>query len=85
MATGQATTTSNATVLKCVDPESQGIDAAALQRLYARVESHITAGWYPGAAVAMARRGTLVAARTFGVARLQTPDAPAMPADAQTL
>jgi CubicO group peptidase (beta-lactamase class C family) len=72
-------------VLERVSPASQGIDAACLERLYARIESHIAAGWYPGAAIAMARRGTLVATRSFGVARLATPSTPAVPADEQTL
>jgi CubicO group peptidase (beta-lactamase class C family) len=75
----------SSTVLECGSPESQGIDAACLERLYARIESHIAAGWYPGTAMAMARHGTLVAAREFGVSRLATANTPAVPADEQTL
>lgn len=86
MATLSAPTSDSiATVLKLADPDGQGIDAAALERLYGRIEAHIAAGWYPGAAVAMARHGNLVAARTFGTARLATPEAAAVPADDQTL
>lgn len=72
-------------VLHWADPVSQGIDPTGLERLYARIAAHITAGWYPGAAIAMARRGTLVAARSFGFARLATAEATAVPADDQTL
>jgi CubicO group peptidase (beta-lactamase class C family) len=72
-------------VLEHADPESQGIDAACLERLYARIEAHIAAGWYPGAAIALARHGTLVAARSFGKARLATAGTPAAPADDQTM
>jgi CubicO group peptidase (beta-lactamase class C family) len=72
-------------VLELADPDSQGIDAACLERLYTRIEAHIAAGWYPGAAIAMARRGTLVAARSFGKARLAAADTPAVPADDQTM
>jgi CubicO group peptidase (beta-lactamase class C family) len=74
-----------APVLERVSPASQGIDEACLERLYERIDSHIAAGWYPGAAIAMARRGTLVAAKSFGLARLATGSAPAVPADEQTM
>ena len=70
-----------APVLERVSPASQGIDPAALERLYARIEGHIAAGWYPGATVAMARRGKLVAVRHFGVARLATGGSPAVQAN----
>lgn len=72
-------------VLEYASPASQGIDEARLDRLYARIEAHIAAGWYPGAAIAMARHGKLVATRSFGVARLATDDAPAVPASDQTM
>ena len=72
-------------VLEYADPDSQGIDAAGLERLYARIEAHIAAGWYPGATLAMARRGCLVATKHFGVARLATDSAPAAPADDHSL
>lgn len=72
-------------VLERVSPASQGIDAACLERLYARIESHIAAGWYPGAAIAMARRGQLVATRSFGTARLATDSHAAVPASDQTM
>ena len=82
MAIGERTAT---TALEVADPESAGIDQAALERLYGQIERHIDAGRYPGAAVAMARRGKLVAARTFGLARLPADGQPAVPADAGTL
>ena len=34
-------------VLERVSPASQGIDETCLARLYARIEAHIAAGWYP--------------------------------------
>lgn len=73
------------TTLESVSPESMGIDSAALARLYARIERHIEEGRYPGAAVAMARRGKLVAARAFGLARQAADGQPAVPADAGTM
>jgi CubicO group peptidase (beta-lactamase class C family) len=57
------------TPLETVSPEGAGIDPVALSRLYERIEGHIAAGRYPGAAVALARRGKLIAAREFGLAR----------------
>src|ERR1044071_6001063 len=72
-------------VLERVSPASQGIDETCLARLYARIEAHITAGWYPGAAIAMARHGKLVATRSFGVERLPTTSSPAVPATDQTM
>src|SRR5215471_11598477 len=72
-------------VLERVSPASQGVDEACLARLYTRIEAHIAAGWYPGAAIAMARHGKLVAARSFGVARLATADRPAVPASDQAM
>jgi CubicO group peptidase (beta-lactamase class C family) len=76
---------STTTVLEPASPESQGIDSTYLERLYGRIETHIEAGWYPGAAIAMARRGKLVAAQAFGDARLATGGTPAVAADNQTL
>ena len=72
-------------VLERVSPASQGIDETCLDRLYARIEAHIAAGWYPGAAIAMARHGQLVATRSFGVARLATASTPAVPATEQSM
>jgi hypothetical protein len=71
-------------VLERISPASAGIDEVCLGRLYARIEAHIAAGWYPGAAIAMARHGKLVATRSFGVARLATTSTPAGPASDQT-
>ena len=72
-------------VLECVSPANAGIDEAGLARLYARIEAHIASGWYPGAAIAMARHGKLVATRSFGTARLATAGIPAVPASDQSM
>jgi CubicO group peptidase (beta-lactamase class C family) len=86
MMTATAATPRHGTAaLEAVDPAEAGIDPAALDRLYRQIEGHIAAGRYPGAAVAMARRGKLVARRAFGVARLATGDQPAMPAGDETM
>ena len=86
MATVQAPPFPNfAPTLEKDTPTSRGIDEACLQRLYGRIETHIAAGWYPGAAVAMARHGMLVAARSFGVARLADASRPAVAADQETM
>jgi CubicO group peptidase (beta-lactamase class C family) len=74
-----------APVLERATPASQGIDESRLQRLYDRITAHIAAGWYPGASIAMARHGKLVATRHFGIARLATDTTPAVPVDDQTL
>lgn len=71
--------------LEAASPESCGISSEILERLYARIEKHIADDWYPGAAVAMARRGQLVASKTFGIARLGTADDAAVPVDEQTM
>ena len=86
MATVQAPPFPNfAPVLEKDAPARQGIDEACLERLYERIETHIAAGWYPGAAIAMARHGMLVAARSFGVARLAGAGQPAVAADQETM
>ena len=77
--------TANAAAPHTVEPERFGIDAAALARLYERIEGHIAAGRYPGAAVALARHGAIVAARSFGHARLAAAGIPAVPATDETL
>ena len=71
--------------LERISPASAGIDEACLARLYGRIEAHIAAGWYPGAAIAMARHGKLVATRSFGMARLATTSIPAVPASDQSM
>lgn len=75
----------NAPPLESASLERMGIDPAALGRLYDRIERHIADGRYPGAAIAMARRGMLVAARTFGLARLAAAGQQAVTADADTM
>ncbi len=57
------------TVLPLADPASEGVDPARLDRLYRVIEAHIADGRYPGAQVAMARNGNLLAQRSFGAAR----------------
>jgi CubicO group peptidase (beta-lactamase class C family) len=56
--------------LPTADPASQGVDPARLERLYAVIQSHIDEQRYPGAQVAMARHGQLLAQRSFGQARV---------------
>jgi CubicO group peptidase (beta-lactamase class C family) len=79
------TITAASTVLESASPERMGIDQAALERLYAQIEGHIAAGRYPGAAIAMARHGKLVAARSFGLARQAQEGQQAVPASDDTL
>jgi CubicO group peptidase (beta-lactamase class C family) len=52
------------------DPASEGVDPARLDRLYGVIDGHIAEGRYPGAQVAMARHGKLLAQRSFGQARV---------------
>src|SRR6185503_8559539 len=53
-----------------VDPAAEGVDPERLERLYGGIEGHIAEGWYPGGQVALARRGKLLAQRSFGQARV---------------
>ena len=53
------------------DPSSLGVDAQALDRLGEIITRHLTEGRYPGAQIAVARRGTLALVQTFGDARLE--------------
>jgi len=71
--------------LEAVSPEGAGIDPEGLERLYTQIEGHIAAGRYPGAAIALARHGKLVAAREFGLARQATAGQAAIPANSETM
>ena len=71
-------------ILPLTDPAGASIDEGRLERLYRQIERHIERGWYPGAAVAMARDSKLVAHREFGHARIETALGPAKAADPQT-
>src|SRR4029453_9543263 len=86
MATIQAPPFPNfAPVLEKDTPVSQGIDEACLARVYKALEAPLAAGWYPGRAIGMAPHGVLVAARSFGVARLAGGGQPAVAADQETM
>jgi CubicO group peptidase (beta-lactamase class C family) len=69
--------TAPAPVLPSADPASLGLDPERLEQLYRLIERHIAEGRYPGAQVAIARRGRLAALRTFGQARLTPSPQPA--------
>lgn len=62
-----------------------GIDAQRLSRLYKRIEADIAANLYPGAAIALARKGQLLATHEFGHSRLASERGAAQQANAQTL
>ena len=49
--------TAPAPVLPSADPASLGLDPERLEQLYRLIERHIAEGRYPGAQVAIARRG----------------------------
>lgn len=59
-------------VLPVRDPAPAGIDERRIEQLAALIESHIERGWYPGAAIALARDSHLVLHREFGHARIET-------------
>ncbi len=69
--------TAPAPVLPQADPASLGLDPERIEQLYRLIERHIAEGRYPGAQVAIARRGRLAALRTFGQARLLPQPRPA--------
>ena len=52
------------------NPESLGLDTKPLERLGEIITRHLAEGRYPGAQIAIARRGRLGLVRTFGDARL---------------
>jgi CubicO group peptidase (beta-lactamase class C family) len=52
------------------DLSSLGLDKQSLDRLSETITRHLAEGRYPGAQIAVARRGTLALAQTFGDARL---------------
>src|SRR5258706_4662852 len=51
-------------------PSSLGFDVRALERLPETITRHLAEGRYPGAQIAVARRGKLALVQTFGDARL---------------
>jgi CubicO group peptidase (beta-lactamase class C family) len=59
------------TILPAASPADLGLDPGRIEQLYRLIESHIADGRYPGAQVAVARRGRLAAFRSFGRARTQ--------------
>ncbi len=69
--------TAPAPVLPSADPASLGLDPGRIAQLFGVIERHIAEGRYPGAQVALARRGRLAALRTFGQARLRPQAQPA--------
>ena len=56
--------------LTASDPSSLGLDPQPLERLGEIITRHLAEGRYPGAQIAVARRGKLGLVRTFGEARL---------------
>ena len=63
--------------LPTAEPPTAGLDPARIDRLYRLIEEHIAEGRYPGAQVAFARHGKLLAFRTFGRARIEPTPRPA--------
>ena len=53
------------------DPSSLGLDPQALERLVEIIAGHITEGRYPGAQIAVARRGQLALFKSLGEARTE--------------
>jgi CubicO group peptidase (beta-lactamase class C family) len=58
-------------VLPSADPAGLGLNPRRLEDLYALIETHIAAGRYPGAQIAIARHGRLATVRSFGQARIE--------------
>src|SRR5258707_1834563 len=63
--------------LSVATPSSLGLDVPALDRLPELITRHLAEGRYPGAQIAVARRGQLALFCTFGDARLDPARAPA--------
>jgi CubicO group peptidase (beta-lactamase class C family) len=62
-----------------------GIDPQRYSRIHKRIEEDIAANLYPGAAIAVARKGVLLNSAEFGHARIQSERGAAVPADPETL
>jgi CubicO group peptidase (beta-lactamase class C family) len=56
--------------LTTADPSSLGLDKQSLDRLSETITRHLAEARYPGAQIAVARRGKLALVQTFGDARL---------------
>ena len=67
--------------LASASPASLGLDQQSLDRLAEIIGGHLAEGRYPGAQIAVARRGRLALLKTFGEARLE----PRTPARDDTL
>ena len=67
--------------LASASPASLGLDPQSLDRLAEIIGGHLAEGRYPGAQIAVARRGRLALLKTFGEARLE----PRTPARDDTL
>ncbi len=81
MATTQLPTRPATTVLPHASPESLGLDPSRLEQLYRLIEAHIAEGRYPGAGIAIARKGKIAVSRTFGRASIE----PSRPAGSDTV
>ena len=57
-------------VLDRDEPQAHGVDPERLGRLYQVIEQHIAESRYPGAQVALARHGKLLAVKSFGQDRV---------------
>jgi CubicO group peptidase (beta-lactamase class C family) len=57
--------------LESAEPGKLGLDPGALDRLGRIIEQHIDDDRYPGAQIAVARRGKLALSRSFGAARIE--------------
>ncbi|HLI21241.1 MAG TPA: serine hydrolase domain-containing protein [Stellaceae bacterium] len=68
-------------VLPTTDLAAAGLRPEPIARMEKLIEQHIAEGRYPGAQVAIARRGKLAYSRNYGLARI----APAVPARDETL
>lgn len=67
--------------LASASPSSLGLDSQPLDRLAEIISGHLAEGRYPGAQIAVARRGRLALLKTFGDARIE----PRTPARDDTL
>jgi CubicO group peptidase (beta-lactamase class C family) len=65
-----AITSPSRLALPQADPASEGLDPERLERLYRVIDGHIAEGKYPGAQIAFARHGKLLAYKSFGHDRL---------------
>jgi len=85
MSPKQQSLSEQSATLNLAQLEKNGIAANRLEALYERIAKDISEGQYPGAGIALARDGKVLAQRVFGSSRIAAGNDKAKAADEKTL